>query len=444
MTDSPFRSRRGSYRTFAVLTVVASLLWAPVPGRADQVRLLDTVLEAAASRVGGVLGAKREILTSSFIVGDDPFSLGALALLRDAARRGISVKLLIDSQWNRIPVAVQAHLRDEGIEIRTYHPFTWGNLHWLTRRLHDKLVLIDGEILIAGGRNIESPYFGLGPSQMGRRNYIDCDVEVRGPLAADARDYFLALWNSHHVKERKKRATPAQKAEAARRLDSYQEWLDARIATARRTGVPLLDEPVDVASLRFLHDPIGRKDPERGVGPELLARLDSARDSVSIESPYLIPTRSFRKGIVRAMKRGVKIRILTNSLATTDNLWAQAGYVGSERKLVEGGIELWEYHGEESLHSKVAVIDSRYLIVGSFNIDPRSEYLNSEVAVELDSPALAATEIGIMEAHLRSSWRIDRRGLPEGANERFPGVPKSKVRKLRWLQLLAPLIRGQL
>jgi len=431
-------------RAFAAVLVLAALLGGSVPARGDQVRLLDTVLEAAASRVEGVLGAKREILTSTFLVGDDPFSLGALALLRNAARRGISVKLLIDSQWNKIPVAVQAHLVDEGIEIRTYHPFVWGNLHWLTRRLHDKLVIVDGEVLIAGGRNIESPYFGLGPAQMGVRNYLDCDIEVRGALAAEARAYFLALWDSHHVKERNRSASFAAKAEAARRLDAYQAWLDARIATARKAGVPLLDPPTPVEHLRFLHDPIGRKDQERGVGPELLARLNTARVSIAIESPYLIPTRAFRRGLARALERGVKVRILTNSLSTTDNLWAQAGYVGSERRLVKSGIELWEYHGEESLHSKVAVIDGRWLVVGSFNLDPRSEYLNSEIAVEVDSPELVAAEQAVMAAHLASSWRIDERGLPEGASERFPGIPKAKVRKLRWLKLLAPLIRSQL
>ena len=424
--------------------VLLALFAGAAPARGDEVRLLDSVLEAAASRVESVVGAKREVLASSFIVGDDPFSLGALALLRDAARRGIKVKLLIDSQWNKIPDAVQAHLADEGVEIRTYHPFVWGNLHWLTRRLHDKLIVVDGDVLIAGGRNIESTYFGLGPSQVGRRNYIDCDVEVRGALPREARDYFLALWESHHVKERKKLAPYAEKAEAARQLDSYQAWLDARIAVARKAPVPLLDPPLSVERLRFLHDPIGRKDPHRGVGPELLARLDRAKVSIAIESPYLITTRTFRRGVERAIARGVSVRILTNSLSTTDNLWAQAGYVGSERRLVKSGIELWEYHGEESLHSKVAVIDDRWLIVGSFNLDPRSEYLNSEIAVEIDSPALAAAGAAVMATHLESSWRIDARGLPEGANERFPGVPKAKVRKLRWLKLLTPLIRSQL
>ncbi len=436
--------RRPPARRVLPLALLLSLFATVGPARGEEVRLLDEVLEAAASRVEGVVGAKHEILASSFIVGDDPFTLGALSLLREAARRGVTVKLLIDSQWNKIPVAVQAHLVDEGIEIRTYHPFTLGNLHWLTRRLHDKLIVIDGEMLIAGGRNIESPYFGAGPAQIGRRNYLDCDVEVRGPLAAEARAYFLALWESHHVKKRPRPASLEDKREAARRLDGYQAWLDERIARAVAAGKPLLDPPTQVENIRFLHDPIGRKDPARGVGPELLARMDAAKVSVAIESPYLIPTRAFRRGLKRTLARGVKVRILTNSLSTTDNLWAQAGYIGNERRLVQGGLELWEYHGKESLHSKVAVIDGRWLVVGSFNLDPRSEQLNTELAVEIDSPELVAAEEAVMNAHLANSWRIDERGLPEGQTERFPGVPKSKVRLLCWLRLLAPLIRSQL
>ncbi len=436
------RSQPTSACRFAL--VVAGLLAGTHPARGDGVRLLDTELEAAASRVEVVLGARSEILASSFIVGDDPFTLSALSLLRNAARRGVAVKLLVDDQWNKIPAAVQAHLMDEGVEIRTYHPFGWGNLHWLTRRLHDKLVVVDAEVLIAGGRNIESPYFGFGPSQLGRRNYLDCDVEVRGALGTHARDYFLSLWQSHHVKKRRRTASAAAKAAAALRLDGYQAWLDRRIGAARLSAIPLLDAPIEVPNLRFLHDPIGRKDPTRGVGAELFARLDSARESIAIESPYLIPTRAFRRGLTRALEKGVKVRILTNSLATTDNLWAQAGYVGGKRRLVTSGVELWEYRGPESLHSKVAVIDGRWLIVGSFNIDPRSEHLNSELAVLIDSPELASAEERIMATHLRSSWRIDERGMPEGSNERFPGASKAKVRKLWWYRLIAPLIRGQL
>ena len=129
-----------------------------------------------------------------------------------------------------------------------------------------------------------------------------------------------------------------------------------------------------------LHDPIDGMPAARKVGEELRALLDGARESVIVESPYLVPTRGLREGLRRAIARGVRVRILTNSLASTDNLWPQAGYVGDKDDLVKSGVELWEYVGPECLHSKNAVIDGETVIVGSYNLDPRSQRLNRELA----------------------------------------------------------------
>jgi putative cardiolipin synthase len=423
--------------------LLLALFLLPRPGGADQIRLLDNEREAAEARAEMVLGAREEILAAYFIIGDDPFTLTALALLRDAARRGVRVKVLVDDQWNKIPKAVQAHLLQEGIEIRTYHPLDLGNLHWISRRLHDKLVVVDGEVLLAGGRNIESPYFGLGPKQLGRRNYLDCDVQVWGSPAAEARAYFLSLWDSHHVKKREVRRPAAEVEEAARQLDGYQKWLDERIRQARAAAGPVLEAPIAVEKIRFLHDPVSLK--RRGdVAHELRTLMETARESVLIESPYLVPSRGFRRVLRQARERGLRVRILTNSLGTTDNLWPQAGYVGRKKWLVRTGVELWEYQGPECLHTKAAVIDGATVVVGSFNLDPRSEKLNSEIAVVLEGREAAELLRQTMDGHLQRAWKIDERGIPEGQTERYPGIPRSKVCKLRLFRLLAPFIEKQL
>src|SRR5262245_54519623 len=129
-------------RRVAAASLLAALCAAlATAARGDEIRFLVSEREAAAARVEMILGAKDEILVAYFIVGDDPFTLTALSLLRDAARRGVAVKLLIDDQWNKLPPAVEARLVAEGVQIRTYHPFFWSKLHWITRRLHDKLLL---------------------------------------------------------------------------------------------------------------------------------------------------------------------------------------------------------------------------------------------------------------------------------------------------------------
>lgn len=429
-------------RLYALPVSLVFLL--PLPAAADRARLIETDREAAEARVEMVLEARSEILTQSFIIGHDPLTLTGLALLREASRRGLDVKVIVDAQWNHIPAAVQDHLLAEGIEIREYHPFRFDRLHWVSRRMHDKLLVIDGKALMAGGRNVESPYFGLG-RQLKRRNYLDLDVRVDGDAATDARTYFFKLWESREVRAvAPSGQTPVEIDKAARELDRHQAWLDARIQQALADPARVQEPAAEVGPVRFLHDPVGKKGIDRGVAHELKDLLDRARELVVIESPYLVPSRAFGQALKRALARGVRVRILTNSMATTDNLWAQAGYVGHRKPLVRHGVELWEYRGAESLHSKTAVIDEETVIVGSFNLDPRSESLNTELLVVMKDRDLAANLRATLDEHLRSAWRIDSRGWPEGASEPFPGIPCKKVLKMRLYRLVTPLIRKQL
>jgi cardiolipin synthase C len=427
---------------FRLWTLLFLLL--PSPTLADRVRLLETDREAAEARVEMVLAAQEEILASAFIFGDDPFTLTSLSLLRDAARRGVRVQVIVDAQWNKIPRPVQAHLLAEGIEIREYHPFRLDRLRWVTRRMHDKMTVIDGRELLAGGRNVESTYFGFG-RQIRRRNYVDLDLQVEGKAAAEARDYFRRLWSSREVRAvRIKEMTPAAIDEASHLLDKYKAWLDARIEEARNDPNRAPATLAEVGAVRFLHDPVGRKGRGRGVGSELRDLLDAARESVLIESPYLVPSRTFRESLNGALARGVRVRILTNSLATTDNLWPQAGYIGHKKNLVRSGVELWEYLGPECLHAKTALIDGETVVVGSYNLDPRSERLNTELALVARDRSLAAELRRTLNEHLNHATRIDRRGFPEGADQPYSGIPRGKVFKLRLLRLLTPFIMSQL
>jgi cardiolipin synthase C len=430
----------GAARRLALCTLLAL---SAEPAMANRARLLATDSDAAEARIEVALAARSELLVSSFIVGDDPLSLTSLALLRDAARRGVHVELLVDAQWNRIPRAVLAHLLAEGIEIREFHWFRFDRLGWIFRRMHDKLVVADGETVIAGGRNVESPYFGFG-RQLHRRNYIDMDLEVDGEVATAARDYFGTVWRSRHVRPVPERANAEELAVAAAELDRRMSWLDGKVEEESREVLRPMRALQEVGPVTLLHDPIGDWSRSGGVGRELGDLLAQARDSVHIESPYLIPSRALRKSLLAAVARGVRVRILTNSLATTDNLFAQAGYVGRRKELVVAGIELWEYSGPECLHAKAAVLDGETAIVGSYNLDPRSERLNRELALVVRDRGLAGRLDATFDEHLRNAWRIDARGWPEGADKPFPGVSRGKVFRLRLLRLLTPFIEGQL
>jgi len=413
--------------------------------RADMACLLDTEWSAAAERARLVLEAERSIDVSVFIVGNDPFSLTSMALLRDAASRGIAVRLLVDAQWNKLPREIEAHLLDSDIEIRHYHPFRLNHPFWFTRRMHDKLMVVDGATLIAGGRNIESPYFGLG-EQLKRRNYIDADVLVAGDSATIASVYFEQIWNSRAVRPlRRNSRSLFTAAQAEEELDGHFAWLEDRVAGVR--GTSEADPPSscqEVGPVRFIHDPPGKKGSGPGVADALLELLDNAQERVVIESPYLVLTRNFRDGILRALARGVEVRILTNSLSSTDNIWPQAGYVGKRRWLAQQGVELWEYYGPESMHAKTAVLDGSLAVVGSFNLDPRSQKLNTELAVVIDDPMWAAALTATMDEHLVNSAQIGLDGRPIGYDKKYPKASRGKIWKLRFARLFAPFIRGQL
>lgn len=406
------------------------------------VRLLVTESQAAAERARVILGARSSIDIAYFIVGDEPFSLTALSLLRDAAQRGIRVRMIVDAQWNKMPASVEAYLVRSGVQIRLYHPLRISHLGWITRRMHDKLLIADRKTFIAGGRNIESPYFGLG-RQLSRRDYLDLDIAVEGQAAEDAASYFDRLWASDQLRPSRVRATPFEVAAGRWTLDGYGTWLTARIEIAKSNGEGLGPfRPVEV--VRFLHDPVGRKGRAPGVAESLQALIAQAREDVVIDSPYLVPTPGLWKAIEDAIARGVRVRILTNSLSTTDNLWPQAAYAAIKKRLVREGVELWEYAGPESLHAKSAVFDHRIAIVGSYNLDPRSQRLNTELAVVVEDDSFASDLHDDMDAQLDRAWHIDEYGLPMGEATRYPGVSRGKVCKLRLLRVIVPLVRGQI
>ncbi len=196
--------------------------------------------------------------------------------------------------------------------------------------------------------------------------------------------------------------------------------------------------------MRFLHDPVARKGKDPGTFEAFLGYVENANRSVLIESPYVVLSQNSLQAFRRAISRGVRVRILSNSLAATQNFYAQAAYERKKARWVEMGMELWEYKGPKMLHAKSVVIDDQVAIVGNFNIDPRSEFWNTELAVVAHDPRSALNLRASMDANLRNAWRIKSDGMPTGEKKRFPGVSNKRIIKLRVYQLFAPLIENQL
>ena len=398
------------------------------PLRADVFRVLDDPRDAAQARVDIIQQATKEIDAVYFLARNDRITMVALSLLRDARRRGVgSVRMIVDANFQHIPKAVLAHLSDEGVQVRVYHPLTLRHPSWLFRRMHEKVVVVDGARYITGGRNLAEAYFGLA-----KRNYVDRDVYVEGESAAEADRHFEELWDSKDVTALHVRVSDREKQKAARVLDD---------AACELAGFVSLDTQRnwsegkhEIADVEFVHDPLND-------GPRLTARLteiiDGAQSSVIIESPYLVPTPGLLELLQKKIREGVRVQIVTNSWRSSDGLLAYVGYVKYRRRLKHAGIDLREYKGPDMLHAKSMVVDGQTAMVGSYNVDPRSQNLNAEAMCLAEDPATAEELLASIDGHARNAWVV-------GASERRG--PVSRVARLRaWaLRLLLPLFERQL
>ena len=418
-------------RTLTAAVVIA--LAAAAAARADVVRILEDPREAMQARVDVIPQARDKIALMVFLARDDRVTLGVLALLRDAKRRGVGdVRVIFDGSFHRVPKPVLAHLRDEGVQIRVYHPLDLRHPSWMFRRMHEKVVVADAARYITGGRNLGEAYFELGE----KKSYIDRDLYVEGASAVDADRHFETLWRSRHVADLRVRVSAAEKRRADARLGHVLQALASSGTIALDTGRQWAQGLPDAGAVRFLHDPVSG-DADARVAARLSELFEAARESIVIESPYFVPSTSLRALLERKLAEGVRVAVLTNSLRSTDGLLPQVAYLKYRRRLARAGVEFREYKGPDPLHAKSVIVDGRVSLVGSYNIDPRSQYLNTEVMCVVDDETFARELLAAIDAHGENCWTV-----AAGT----PAPPLSAGTSIRvWAaRLLLPLIEPQL
>jgi putative cardiolipin synthase len=322
--------------------------------------------------------------------------------------RGVHVRLLLDDihtggrDFNI--ASLDAH---PNIEVRLFNPFSsrgWihfefiVNLTRLNHRMHNKVFLMDGAFAVMGGRNIGDHYFGASPAQ----NFRDLDLFVAGPAAHAIRESFNLYWSSAWsvpIRKVAKRLPTAAQASEKRR------WLDNRVAAYRKDFPYPVDRTLSeiYARLEEVRDrlvwadaEVVYDDPTKKVGNRghqaIAARLAEivaqTRHEILLEAAYYIPGDRGIQRLRSVRDRGIRVRVLTNSMATNDMAPAYAGYRRYRKVLLENGVELYELRPDLGtqrdfwslvasdstaiLHSKVAVCDRKVAFVGSFNFDPRS------------------------------------------------------------------------
>lgn len=416
------------------------------------VLLVDTGREALAERDALIDSAVRTIDAQYYIWNSDASGRYLAARLLAAAERGVRVRILLDdiniAGRDAVLEALAGHPL---VEVRIYNPAAartgvrrlFGfvrEFSRLNRRMHNKSFTVDRAVSIVGGRNIGNEYFDLDP----HKNFRDREILVAGPVVADVTAGFEAFWTSRWTLLASTLAdgvlSPEQLAAALGRLDGAAAELSTLgyVPPARMdadTYAPALLSRLLWAPVQLVLDrPPNREAMDDSSEPQAVAvalhGLEmSARSEVLIESAYLILDDDMLAEMAQLVARGVSIRALTNSLASNDLVTNHSGYARHRRSMLDSGMELFELRpdaaacqrlvttasgcteGREfSLHSKSLVVDRRTVYVGSFNVNLRSTYLNSETALIIHSPVLAGRVAdSILELMAPdSSWQVLR------------------------------------
>lgn len=429
--------------------------------------LLDTGREAFTHRAAMIEAAERAIDAQYYIWEADQSGKNLAARLLAAADRGVRVRVLLDDLGvgakDPVLYALDTHPQ---IEIRLYNPLPaegrsglrkWGTIladfDRLAPRMHSKLMLVDGSVVIFGGRNIADEYFDLSD----KRNFRDRDVLLAGPLVPEsgvAFDTAWASWSSFPVSAVSSARPDADEVravlEALRTLDaSNTSPIDApsRAAEARAFIDRSLQAATWARAELIFNRPLGKGevasfDSPRAIGRRIKALVENTRNSLLIESGYVISGETALDLYAELHARGTRVQILTNSLASNDVIALHAGYSRTRRAMLERGVELHELRPDAAscvqligttdrcapvarlaLHSKTAVFDDDIVYVGSFNFNPRAAFLNTEYAVIVHSQALAKRirDDITLNLHADNSWRVqiaDDGGLRWGGDDR--------------------------
>lgn len=395
--------------------------------------------EAFAARIMLARAAERTLDIQYYIWREDRSGSLLLRAVKEAADRGVQVRLLLDDNntagMDGLLVALDRH---PNIEVRLFNPFALRRprlLGYLTdfsrlnRRMHNKSFTADGQATIIGGRNVGDEYFGASDGAL----FLDLDVLAVGPIAADVAADFNRYWTSASaypvdrllagVEARSLPLPAVDDAEAAEYVEVIER---TRLVESLMAGeLPLEWVPVQMLS----DDPakgLGVAVPERLMAAKLFDLLSRPRRTLGLASGYFVPTRAGVNAFARMARQGVKVRILTNALEATDVAVVHAGYARWRKALLKAGVALYEIKatpagdgavnlhlsssasgGSSSvlrgsgsvLHAKTFAVDGQRVFVGSFNFDPRSVHLNTEMGFLIESPGLARRiEQGMAEA----------------------------------------------
>lgn len=406
----------------------------------DRTIIINDPLKSGVARIKIIENAKHTLDIAYFSIetGESPFLF--FAALIEAADRGVKVNLLLDGifhgmrgQLKDIVYTFSAH---PNMTLKYYEPLNIFLPWTANNRMHDKYILADNKIAIIGGRNIGDKYFN--PDWYHEKVTNDRDIVIfnskekdTGSVLKQLSNYFDELWNHKYTKPSRKKISRAQYNKGLRKGQELKA--DARIV--KQTHKELFEEEIDLMALSsptnkvtLINNSVERFSKEPRIWYEISQLIKSAKESVFIQSPYVIPSKQMMKGYFNKEDcKDIKISILTNSLASSPNIPAYSGYMNHRKKIVDCNIHVYELQSINSTHAKSFVIDDDLLLIGSFNLDSRSTYLSTESMVVIHSPQLVKEFEKVTEDYIDHSLLVgkDYNYIPKD------GLEEEKVRPMK-------------
>lgn len=403
--------------------------------------ILDKGEEALLARAWLANHAEKSIEVQYFIWSTDNIGILASESLLRAAQRGVKVRVIVDDLLIDAPddslIALALH---PNVEIKIYNPkhsvgtsffkrvkniFT--DFRGVNQRMHDKTFIVDGKVAITGGRNMADEYFDYNQTY----NFRDRDALVMGNVVKDIQQSFSRFWDSRiteSVEQRFKNSELLENNAEDKKIKKIYHELHQYAESPENFEPEVRDAIKNLSSgfsdfikhiiwtdVRFISDMPGKNTEKHSLGggglsTDALAKLIiQAKETITIQSPYLVLSDEAMQLFANARKRGVKIFISTNSLASTDNLQAFSGYRRQRDKIIKMGVNVYEYqpfpliqqqllerypsikgnHPVFALHAKTMVVDGNTVFIGTYNLDPRSQNLNTEVGIIVQNQKLA-------------------------------------------------------
>lgn len=360
----------------------------------ERVAYINDNVEALKYRLKMISEAKEEVILSTFDFNADSSGKDVMCALLEAAERGVKVRVIVDGENGFLDMKVksaewfQALASHENIDIQIYNPVNLLKPWKLQARLHDKYVIVDDKMYLLGGRNTTNLFLGdySDSKNIDRELFVYKEDESSKGSIHQLKAYFESIWNLKDSKEYEcKKETEEVKqclsdlknrTEKVKKLypEAYEEW-NWQELTVDTNKVTLLQNPIEAEN----------KEP---VMWYTITELMKSGDDVTVYTPYIICGKEMYEDLTQVCKKTENVEIITNDVSSGANPWGCTDYLNQKEKIWATGVQVYEFMGKHSSHTKAVLIDERMSLVGSYNMDMRSTYQDTELMLAVDSVAL--------------------------------------------------------